>query len=266
MFAAIAAGAAVISAGTGIVGSIASSNAAAGNAKAQQAHNEQTFRNQIIDRNRAIDYAEEIFAQDLSFAYENLNFQRGEFARQERILDRNREAIQRNTDWSIGGILMRQLEEDMASTLQELGIGKQAGAMRGAAQVSASARGVEGNSVDAILQDVTRQEGEALATVELNRSVTSRALTRQVIEARTAGTQQMMGQVAQTYAPATPLRVMGPMGSINPSAPVAQPSPLAALAGIGSAIGGGFNLYNSLTKQDPATTFQQIGSIFGIGR
>lgn len=248
---------------------MAQSSANAKNAAAQAAYNEQTFRNQIEDRNRAIAYAEEIFAQDLSFSYETLDYQRSEFARQERVLDRNRDAIQKNTDWSIGGILMRQLEEDMASTLQELGIGRQAGSQRGTAQVSASARGVEGHSVDAIIQDVTRQEGEAMNVLALNRSATSRALTRQVIEARTSGTQQMMGQQAQTYAPSTPLRVMGPMGAINPPAPVAAPSPLAAIAGIGNAVVGGFNSYNTMMRQDAGTTLNQaagwLRSTFGIG-
>ncbi|WP_431282339.1 virion core protein, T7 gp14 family [Humitalea sp. 24SJ18S-53] len=262
-------GAAVVSAGVGIAQSVMAGQAASKAASAQQRAQDLALNSQLKDRLAAIQYQEDLFKQDLSYAQETLDYQESEFGRQERVLERNRTAIQKNTNDSIAGIIARRVEEDMSSILQEYGIAQSAGEARATTRVRSSARGVEGNSVEALIQDVSRQEGDAVSVLTLNREATSRGLTRAVIEARTQGAQQLANQQAQTYQPSTPIRTMGPLASINTPGQVAQPSQLATLVGIGSAVAGGFNTYNSWSGNTPAKTVNQgtawISRQFKIG-
>jgi hypothetical protein len=59
------------------------------------------------------------------------------------------------------------------------------------ASISARDRGVEGNSVDAILGDVMRQEGEAVNVMAMNRSASIRALNQQAVAVDAQGDQQL---------------------------------------------------------------------------
>lgn len=221
---------------------------AASAAKAQQRQQDATTRAQIDDRMRAISYAEEQFARDLSFARETLDYSQTEFARQTTVVNRGRETIQRNTSDEVSAVLIRQVEEDMALILGARETSRAATSRRGMLRAQAGDRGVEGNSVEAIIQDVSRQEGEALNVQAMNRSASDRMLTRQAITTRAQGTQAMFNMGVQTMAPQSQVRVAAPMASIVQQAPVARPNTGLAIAmGIGNAAVGAFNSYNRLS-------------------
>lgn len=200
--------------------SIGAASQASANAKAQQRAQDEAARTAISDRQRAIDYAEAQFANDLAYSRELLDFTKQEFGRQNERVTAARETIKQNTSATIAQILTRQVEEDMMTVLQAEETRRKGARER--ATIGAQDRGVEGVSVDAILQDVFRQEGEAVAIQEQNRLASGRVLTWQAIAANAQGSQQMMDLQVQTYAPQQRLRTMQPTTAVQPAAPVAQ--------------------------------------------
>lgn len=232
----------------GATQAVMGAQAGAAAAKAQQRQQDTQARAQIADRLRAIEYAEEQFTRDMSFAQETLDYSQTEFSRQKKVVERGRETVQRNTSDDVAAVLIRQVEEDMALILSGRETSRAATSGRATLRAQAGDRGVEGNSVDAIIQDVTRQEGEALNVQAMNRSASDRMLTRQAITTRAQGTQQMMGMGVQTMAPQSQVRVAAPMASIVQQAPVARPNTTLQMAmGIGNAAVGAFNSYNRFT-------------------
>lgn len=227
--------------------SIMQAQAAGKAAKQQQRQQDTEMWAQIADRFRAIEYAEEQYARDMSFARETLDYAQAEFSRQTKTVERGRETIQRNTSDEVSAVLARQIEEDMALILGARETSRAATGNRATLRAQAGDRGVEGNSVEAIIQDVSRQEGDALNVQAMNRSASDRMLTRQAITTRAQGTQQMMGMGVQTMAPQSQVRVAAPMASIVQQAPVARPNTTLQMAmGIGNAAVGAFNSYNRL--------------------
>lgn len=227
--------------------SIMGAQSAASAAKAQQRQQDAQAWAQISDRNRAIDYATEQFTRDMSFAQETLDYSQTEFSRQTKVVERGRETVQRNTSDEVSAVLARQIEEDMALILGARETSRAATSASATLRAQAGDRGVEGNSVEAIIQDVSRQEGEALNVQAMNRSASDRMLTRQAIATRAQGTQAMFNIGVQTMAPQSQVRVAAPMASIVQQAPVARPNTGLAMAlGIGNAAVGAFNSYSRL--------------------
>lgn len=264
-FALIAAG---VTAAVGVASTAASLSAQSDQANAQNKANNANTRAGIEDRHRAITYAEEVFEADRQFAYENLDFQKEEFTRQNEKIVQGRETIARNTSENIAAILTRQIEEDMAVILGAAETRRAGASMRGTIGASNADRGVEGHSVDAVLQDVFRQEGEAMTVMAMNRSATDRVLTNQAIAARAQGTQQMMDMPVQTFGPQQRLRTMGTMGSVPVQAQVQGPNVGMGMAlGIGNAAVSGFNAYNSWTGgggvKAASQTFNHVSSWLG---
>lgn len=228
--------------------SVMQAQAAGKAAKQQQRQQDTEMRAQIADRMRAIEYAEEQFTRDMSFAQETLDYSQSEFSRQTKTVERGRETVQRNTSDEVSAVLARQIEEDMALILGARETSRAATSGRATLRAQAGDRGVEGNSVEAIIQDVSRQEGEALNVQAMNRSASDRMLTRQAVVTRAQGTQTMMNMGVQTMAPQSQVRVAAPMASLVQRSPVPQPNVALQMAlGIGGAAVGAFNSYNTLS-------------------
>lgn len=250
----LAAASVAVSAGGAIAGFSASSK----NAAAQAAYNRQVELNNRLHRIEVMDYQNQVWEQDIKHAGDTLAWAEREWDRQVRYADRAVDAIEKNTIAATGQLLLRQVEEDIAVVAQSLEVqrtGKQARAARRAVD-----RGVEGGSVDAIINDVTRQEGEALNVMAMNRSATTRAITRQIIEADAQGDQQLASLALKTYSPASQIRAPAPVSPVQPTAPVPQANVGQLVTGLAGAVTGGVNTYNALAGQTTADTFNQAGA------
>ena len=191
-------------------------------AKKQASYNAAVEAQQSAYRVQVMQYQNEVWAQDLKYSGDLLAWAEQEWDRQVRWNEGARKAIEKNTIQAISTILLRQVEEDMATIAQGFEVRRQGAQAR--ARVAAQDRGVEGNSVDAILEDVMRQEGEVLTTMALNRSALARQLNREAIAADAQGDQQLASLQLKTYAPQAPIRTPSPVSPVNPAPPVVGPS------------------------------------------
>nr|WP_314073593.1 hypothetical protein [uncultured Roseococcus sp.] len=232
-------------------------------AKASAAQAAATNKANAEYRDAVMRYQNETWEQDLRYAQESLGYQRAEFDRQLEWSEKARESVTRNRDAEAFTLMARGIEETIASTFQSQALGKQGRAAR--ATYAAKDRGVEGNSVEAVLGDVWRQEGEAQTIVDMNRDVTGRQLFREAI-ASDAQHDSQMSQIAssiRTYAPNAPIRTPGPVNPVNPQSGTTAPS-MGALAGsLAGNLVGGFNTYNGLTGSKANETYDQLSSWVG---
>ncbi len=215
------------------------------------------------------EYQLDVWQQDLDYANEVLAYSRGEFDKQTLWATTAMAAVERNRDNDAFTLAVRGIEENIAATFQGTSIRSQGQAARG--QYAARDRGVEGNSVDAVLGDVQRQEGEALTMVEVNRAAGARQLGREAL-ALDAQHDQQLSQIAgniRTFSPQAPIRAPSPVSLTQPQAPVAGPSVANLAMGIGNAFVSGVSAYNQASGQNMQQTVSQVtgwvGRQFSIG-
>jgi hypothetical protein len=90
--------------------------------------------------------------------------------------------------------------------------------------------------VEAIINDVTRQEGEALNVMAMNRSSSIRSINNALIAADAQRDQQLASIQLKTYAPSQTIRTPTPVNPINPAAPVAGANVGALVTGVAGAV------------------------------
>jgi hypothetical protein len=229
--------------------------------KKQESYNRQMSQTAAEHRLEVMEYQNEVWEQDVSYAQDMLSWAEQEWGRQERYADRAFQAVEKNTLAATGQLLLRQVEEDMAVIMQ--GQDQRRAGQVARAAIAVRDRGVEGNSVDAIINDVSRQEGEVLNVMAMNRAASLRAINRQIIEADAQGDQQLASIQLKTYAPSTQIRTPAPVSPVNPAAPVAGPNVGQLVTGVAGAVQGGFANYSTMTGQTQAQTYNQFGNWVG---
>ncbi|MCG7364197.1 hypothetical protein MHZ93_23340 [Roseomonas sp. ACRSG] len=206
-------------------------------------------------------YQNDVWQDDIKYSQDMLAWAESEWNRQVEYAGRATKAIEKNTLAATGQLLIRQVEEDMAVIAQGFDTRRTGNVAR--AQIEARDRGVEGSSVEAIINDVTRQEGEALNVMAMNRSSSIRDINNALIAADAQGDQQLASISLKTYAPSQTIRTPTPVSPVNPQAPVAGANVGQLVTGMAGAVQSGFSNYNSMTQQDGATTLNQMGSWVG---
>lgn len=231
------------------------------NAKASYANQEDTMR-----------WQDTTWQQDIDFATQNLDYEQKEFAKQAGYVADTGKAILTNEGAAMAATALATVQKNIAVTLKEADLGTSAAQARATAQVGADGRGVSGNSVNAIIDDVSRQQGEATSTMELNRSAINQQARLDIQGQKAAGDTQI-GELAasvKVYSPSTPIRTPGPVGNtVSPT--ILQPAEQSGLANslaIGAAgIQGaatGFNTFNTLSGSTSKETVGAVGSFLGI--
>lgn len=257
---------AVASVAVSATSAYASHKAGSSAAKAQREYNGEVAALQMSDRVMKLQEQNDTWEQDIKHAGDTLAWAEGEWVRQERAADKAVRAVEKNTLAATGQLLIRQVEEDIATVAQGMDARRTGTVAR--ASRSAVDRGVEGNSVDGILNDVFRQEGEAVNVMAMNRAAGLRQINRQIIEADAQGDQQLANIAVRTFAPQTPIRQPGVLGSVAPAAPVQGPSTGQLIGNIAGAVVQGVGNYSSWNGQtvkdtvDGARTW--IGKQFAV--
>ncbi|MCB4824281.1 virion core protein, T7 gp14 family [Roseicella aerolata] len=257
----LAAGIALAGVAVSAAGTAMSYSAAKSASKAQNSYNAETEKQQLQYRQEVMEYQNQVWEQDLAYSEDLLSWAQGEWNRQERYDVRARQAIEKNTLAGIGQVLLRQVEEDMSVVAQGMEVGRQGQQAR--ASASARDRGVEGNSVDAILQDVSRQEGEVLNVMAMNRAGTIRQLNREAVALDAQGDQQLANIQLKTYAPQAQIRQPSPVSPVNPAAPVASPNVGTLVTGLAGAGIQGITNYSTYSGQKVPDTVNDLGKWMG---
>jgi hypothetical protein len=220
-------------------------------------------------RRDAVEYQLDVWQQDLAYAEEVLAYSRGEFDKQTMWATTALAAVERNRDADAFTLAVRGIEETIAATFQTTGA--QAAGQAARAQYAARERGVEGNSVEAVIGDVMRQEGEAITMIEVNRNATLRQIGREALALdaqHDAEASQIAGAI-RTFAPQTPIRAPGPVPEGNPTPTVTAPSGVQLAAGLANSFMVGVNAYNGASGQTMQQTARQVtgwvGRQFAIG-
>lgn len=214
-------------------------------------------------RRDVMEHQLDVWQQDLDYAREVLTYSRTEFDKQAMWATTAMQAVEKNRNADAFTLAVRGIEETIAATFQTTGAQRQGQAARG--QFAARDRGVEGNSVDAVLGDVMRQEGDAITMVNINRDAARRQLGREALAAD-AQHDQALSQIAgnmRTFAPTAPIRTPGPVPVQNPTATVAGPSPIALAANIAGSVASAFGAYNGASGQNMQQTVSQVGGWVG---
>lgn len=245
---------------------VASHSAQGKAASAQRKYNGEVAALQMSDRVLKLQEQNDTWEQDIKHAGDTLAYAEAEWVRQERAADKAVKAVEKNTLAATGQLLIRQVEEDIAVVAEGMGV-RRIGTVARASRAALD-RGVEGNSVEAIINDVSRQEGEALNVMAMNRSAGRRQLNRQIIEADAQGDQALANIGVRTFAPQTPIRQPGVLGSIAPSAPVQGPSTGQLIGQIGGAVVQGVQnhaAWNGKTVKDTVDSARTwIGNLFTV--
>lgn len=252
----VAAAAAVVSAGTSIAGSIIGYNDAKRQAYQQQLYNAQVTAQNEKYRAELIQYQNVVYQSEVKYGYEVLDWQKSEFGRQAKQIEKATENIQKNLFNNYAQILQRQVEEAIATAFDIETVERQSRKMRASAQAAADSKGVEGTSIEQIIGDVSRQAGDAVTILEMNRSATMRQLNLEAMGLKASADQALYNIPIQTWGPTAPLNPPQPVSPVQPMAPVSQPSRGAMLVGVVGGVLQGMQNYASWSGQTMRQAFK----------
>lgn len=210
---------------------------------------------------------------DLDFATQTLSYQGQEFAKQGVYVSETAEAIKKNQNEQFAQAALKAVQQNISTTLSEANVASKGAADRATEQAKADARGAEGNSVNAIIDDVHRQQGQALSVMEQNRSAMAFQARTDMESLKAAGDTQLGQLVAsiKTYSPSTPIRSPQPVGGVQSptlvSPPPAPSQGAAIISGVSQGLQAGLSTFqgiNSLTGQTTGQSLGSLGTFLGI--
>ncbi|MGV2979853.1 hypothetical protein ACERNI_06540 [Camelimonas sp. ID_303_24] len=240
----LAGAASLLSTGVGIAGQVMGHNAQKKQAYDQWLHNVKAEAQAEEYRGQLIQYQNDVYQQDIDYGFTYLNYQKGEFDRQVNYLDQSSKIIEKGRTAQYGTLLLRQVEEGIANMMGVDDLNRQARKTQAGADAYAADKGIEGISVDQIIGDVARQQGEAVTVMEMNRSATMRQLGLEMQGVKAQADSSLMNLQMKTYNPTTQIRKPQPVNPVQPSAPVPMPSNGALTAGIAGSLIGGVTNYS----------------------
>lgn len=252
----IVAAAAVVSTAASIGGQIMGFQAQNKAAWEQRAYNAKVEAIQEKYRAEVIQYQNVVYQQEVDYGGKMLEYQRSEFDRQGRMVENATEAINKNLFAKYAQILQRQIEEGMKTSF-DLQANEKAGmAARAKSQVAADAKGIEGSSVEQLIDDVSRQQGDNETILSLNRSATMRQLTIEAMGLKANADAALYNIPIQTYSPIAPINPPSPVNPVQPAAPVASPSRGAMIANVVGAGIQGMSNYATWSGQKFSDAFK----------
>ncbi|MCV9936120.1 hypothetical protein OIU35_07065 [Boseaceae bacterium BT-24-1] len=242
-----------------IGGSIMSFGAQNKAAWEQRAYNAKVEAQQEKYRAELIQYQNVVYQQDVDHGHKQLDYQESEFKRQDTLVTNARESIQRNLFAQYATLLQRAVEENMSTTFQTVQNDKSVVAARAKGQVTADARGVEGSSVEQLMNDISRERGDNETILQLNRSATARQLNLEALGLKASADQQLYNLPIQTFQPAGPINPPSPISPVQPAAPVAGPNRGAMMANVVGAVTTGMSNYATWSGQTMKQAFSFKG-------
>ncbi|MBE7185480.1 MAG: hypothetical protein INR68_13875 [Methylobacterium mesophilicum] len=247
----MAAATTALSAGGQVAGFLGAKKAAA----EQNLYNMKVETQQLQYRVELTNYNNKTYEQDIKYGGEVLDYQKNEFRRQNETLDRATTNIQDNYFVQVGTLMKRMVEENISAAFQMDDVAKASRKEKASRQVQADARGVEGNSVEAVISDVARQEGDAITVMEMNRSATQRQLMLEAMQLKTSADGAIMNLPVNTYQPLAPAQPPAPISPVAPAPKMNGPSVGSLVTGIAGSFVDGANNYASWSGMTLAQRF-----------
>ena len=252
----VTAAAAVIGAGSSIAGSIMGYNDAKKQAYQQMLYNATVERKNEEYRVEVIKYQNKTYNQDINYNNRVLSWQKSEFNRQKEMVGNAVNSIEQNRFTQYATLLQRQVEEQIASALNMETVGKEARKMRASAQAQADSKGAAGRSIEQVINDASRQEGDAVSVLEMNRSATMRQLNLEMQGLKASADQALYNLPIATYQPNAPINPPQPVSPVQPQAPVPMPSRGAMVANVVGGVIQGMQNYASWSGQTMRQAFR----------
>jgi len=221
-----------VQAAAGIFGQIAGFNAQKKQAYNQWLHDAKVQAIQEKYRAELIEYQNVVYKQEVDHGGKVLDWQKNEFKRQGQMVANATDQIQKNLFNQYATMLTRMVEENMAYTMDTFDMQRSEKVNKAVAQTTMDARGVEGSTIEQIIGDVARQSGEALHTMELNRSATHRQLNLEAMGLKAQADQALYNIPIQSFGPSAPIQPPSPVNPVTPAAPVSMPSRGALIANV----------------------------------
>ena len=187
-------------------------------------------------RTDLMEYQNTTYKQDIEYGGKLLDYQKTEFARQQGTINRARDGYEKNYFAKVGALLQRQVEETMATAFGDQDAAEEGAAARAKAQVGADVRGVSGNSVDAVRNDISRKEGDTRSTNALNGEATQRQLMLQAMGLHAEEVQSLYGLQQSTFNALTNIQAPSPVAPVTPAGTVTTPSATAKNLNVASAL------------------------------
>ncbi len=218
------------------IGSKKSADTANANAKAQDDYSNDVYDIKVNYQHQLQSAEQDSWKTDLDFATRTLNYQATEFNRQEGYIQNAASADLQNENAGVAQEMLKSVQEGIATSLQESDVQQKTNLGTATAQAQADAQGVTGNSINAILQSVQKQGGDAITVLEMNRSAQSQQARVDLEAVKAQGDTQLsaLGGNIHTYSPSTPVTTPAPLAPVvkGEDAPtVATPSLLGTVFG-----------------------------------
>jgi len=176
-------------------------------------------------------YNNQIFKQDIGYFNDLLDYQQQEFGRQAVAYDKAKTAIGDDYISQVGQLLTRMTEEYVATNLLGESAVREGRRARAAGQVASAEMGVQGNSIDSLLNDVRRQVGETMTGAQRQQRSVMRQLQNEALGLSARADSEIASIPLQSFQPLTPARAPAP--SQPGTAPAMNPGP-----SIGKLVGG----------------------------
>ncbi|KRE04666.1 hypothetical protein ASE61_06995 [Bosea sp. Root670] len=252
----VAAAAAVIGTAAGIGGQIIGYQAQNKAAWEHRAYNAQVEAQQLKYRAELIKYQNVTYQQEVDHGHKVREWKETEFDRQATFRANAQDSIQKNLFAQYATLLQRQVEEGMAFTFDSVNTAKDAAALRAKGQVAADAKGIEGSSIEQLIDDVSRQEGDTRTVMQMNRSATQRQLALEAMGLKASADQQLYNLPTNVFQPEAALNPPQPVNPVSPAAPVASPNKGAVIANVVGSVVSGMSNYASWSGQSMANAFK----------
>jgi len=225
----------------------------------QNAYNAAVEAQQRVYQRQLMQYNNEAYAREIDYYGDLLDYQQQEFQRQADFVMASQEAINKDYFNKFSTLLTRQVEEAMATAFGIETAERQARWERATARAAAAERGVEGNSVEAILNDVSRQQGEAVAMMRLNQEAVSRQLMLEAMGLKAAADTALNNIPVNVFQPITPPTPPAPESPVTPAPVVRGPSGMSLIGNLAGSVIGGVNNYLNWSP-DRATALETLRS------
>ncbi|MFD2677661.1 virion core protein, T7 gp14 family [Camelimonas lactis] len=240
----LAGAASLLSTGLSVAGSVISYNDQKKQAYNQWLSNVQQELHAEKYRGQLLEYQNTTYKQDIEHGFNVLDYQKNEFDRQAKTIDRATESIDKGRFNQYGQLLLRQVQEHVATTLGMDDVRRQGRKMAASGEAAAASRGVEGVTVDQIIGDVARQEGEAVTVLEMNNTGVQHQLNMEMQGVKATADQRIFDIPMATYAPSAVTRQPAPVSPTAPAVQPPMPSGSALVANVGSSLLTGLNSYS----------------------
>lgn len=217
--------------------SLLSYNAQKAQSAKDNAYNLQVQATQEAYRADLLKYGNTVYEQEIDYGNEVLSYQKAEFGRQVDLVEKAQAGIEKNYLAKVGTLLQRRVEETMAFALGVNDVADEGRKQRSTIAAKSADRGLEGVSVEAVLGDISRQEGEAITSLTMTEEAKQRQFIVDGASLKAEADSQRLNTVVRTYNPTAPVQAPSPVNPVTPAAQRSDPSVGTLIAGIGAGVG-----------------------------